>query len=424
MKKVFCLMLCALLVLSFLTAASADMDKKKVVIWSWGVSQLAPVTEAYFAAHPDLDWELEEVYVSADDYLMKLQQAYATGGDMPDILLANMPMRGIEFSMDIWDDLEGEPYNFSRDLILDYEVSVTTDVNDRLVALDSCQNPAFIAYKRDLAREYLGTDDRAELEAMFTTYDDYITVGTQVYEKSGGTVTLFPSLQDFGFMMQQQKNDVSIVNENNEIDLKEMMHPILEMLEKARDNHVCDTLNQWSPQWYAAFGQKTSIFFPIASWGIIFMIEPNDPEGIGNWGALMPVGGGYSLGGTAYGIYKGSEMKEEAWDYIHWCMATVEGAQSMKEVYYFTTLKEAYEDPAYTEGTLPHFGDIQINKFMMEEVASQIKAPALTMYDRIVQDAFTMVMQMMTSDPSLDANNAYDYMVEDLQMKIFDVIVK
>lgn len=41
-----------------------------------------------FASHPDADWEFEEVVVASEDYLTKLQQGYASGGDMPDLLMA------------------------------------------------------------------------------------------------------------------------------------------------------------------------------------------------------------------------------------------------------------------------------------------------------------------------------------------------
>ena len=67
---------------------AADGEKKKVTLWTWATGQFDAVQEAYFASHPDADWEFEEVVVASEDYLTKLQQGYASGGDMPDLLMA------------------------------------------------------------------------------------------------------------------------------------------------------------------------------------------------------------------------------------------------------------------------------------------------------------------------------------------------
>ncbi|MDE6963618.1 MAG: hypothetical protein K2P30_08335, partial [Lachnospiraceae bacterium] len=160
--------------------------KKKVVFWSWASGQFDAAHEAYREAHPDMDWELEEVVVAAEDYLTKLQQGYASGGDMPDILMGEMGWRGSAFALDIWENLETEPYNFDRSILMDSVIGGIVNSQDQVIGVENALNPAFMMYKKDLAREYLGTDDRAELEAMFKTYDDYAKVGAEVYEKSGG----------------------------------------------------------------------------------------------------------------------------------------------------------------------------------------------------------------------------------------------
>ena len=80
---------------------TASGDKKKIVLWTWATGQFDAVRDAYFEAHPDADWELEEVVVASEDYLTKLQQGYASGGDMPDLLMAEMGWRGSAFALDI-----------------------------------------------------------------------------------------------------------------------------------------------------------------------------------------------------------------------------------------------------------------------------------------------------------------------------------
>ena len=90
------------------TQNSNSGERKKLVLWTWAPGQFNKVQEAFLASHPDADWQFEEVVVSVEDYLTKLQQGYASGGDMPESLREEMGWRGSEFDLDIWEKLEEE----------------------------------------------------------------------------------------------------------------------------------------------------------------------------------------------------------------------------------------------------------------------------------------------------------------------------
>lgn len=404
-----------------------DSGDKKVVLWTWASGQFDLVQERYFETHPDADWEFEEVVVPAEDYLTKLQQGYASGGDMPDLLMAEMGWRASAFSLDIWENLEAEPYNFDRSVLLDNVIGQITNDQDQVIGVENAVNPAFIMYKRDLAKEYLGTDDQKELEAMFQTYDDYITVGKEVYEKSGGTVHLFPGLQDVANMMYQQKRDQNNVGDDGNLNVLGKVTPIFETLEKMRDNNVCGNLTMNSTEWNNAYAGSEAILFPGASWSVTYTVEAYDPEGsaAGNWGMFTPAEGGFSWGGTCYGIYKNSDMKEEAWDFISWALLSEEGAEAMKEGSgFFLPVKSLYEDPEYTSGTRQSFGEQEINKFMMEEIAPNIADASLSIYDSLVADSVNMVAEMMGADASLNADQAVEEFRTDLGAKVPDLEIE
>ena len=404
---------------------AADSEKKKVIRWTWSAGQFDELEKAYFENHPDADWEFEEVVVASEDYLTKLQQGYASGGDMPDMLVAEMGWRGSAFALDIWENLEAEPYNFDRSVLLDSVVSSITNADDQVIGVENALNPAFMMYKRDLAKEYLGTDDKEELEKMFQTYDDYAEWGEKVYEASGGTVTLFPGSQDVSNMMMQQQRNINNVDADGNVNVTGKVQKVFETVKKLNDSHACGQLAQNSTEWSNAFANGSVIFFPGASWSVTYWVEPYDPEGIGNWGMFTPAGGGFGWGGSCYGIYKNSDVKEEVWDFISWSLLTKEGAKYMKEASgFFLPLKALYEDPEYTKGTRPNFGDQEINTFMMEEIAPNIPEASLSVYDNLVSDSVNMVVQMMAADESMTAETAMDEFMMDLQAKIPDVTIK
>ncbi len=404
---------------------SATGDKKKVVFWSWASGQLDATYKAYCEAHPDMDWELEEVVVAAEDYLTKLQQGYASGGDMPDILMGEMGWRGSAFALDIWENLEEAPYNFDRSIVMDSVIGGMVNSQDQVIGIENALNPAFMMYKKDLAREYLGTDDRMELEAMFKTYDDYAKVGAQVYEKSGGKVTLFPGLQDISNMMMMQQRNVNNVDADGNVNVSGKVQRVFETVEVMRSAKACGNLAQYSTEWSNAFADGACILFPGASWSVTYWVEPYDPEGIDNWGMFTPAEGGFGWGGTCMGIYKDSKMKGEAWDFISWLLLSEEGAKTMKEdTGFFLPVKSLYDDPEYTKGTRPNFGSQEINAFMMEEISPNIPEASLSIYDNLVSDSVNMVVQMMGADESMTAEDAMTEFMTDLQSKIPDVTVK
>lgn len=406
-------------------AEEADSGKRKIVLWTWATGQFDAVYDAYYETHPDTDWEIEEVVVASEDYLTKLQQGYASGGDMPDLLMAEMTWRGSAFALDIWENLEAEPYNLDRSILMDSVISSITNDQDQIIGVENALNPAFMMYKKDMAREYLGTDDRAELESMFQSYDDYVEWGEKVYEQSGGTVTLFPGLQDISNMMIQQVRNINNVDEDGNVNVTDKVDDIFATMETLRDVNACGNLAQYSTEWSNAFADDSCILFPGASWSVTYWVEPYDPEGIDNWGMFTPADGGFGWGGTCYGIYKDSDMKDEAWDFISWCLLTEEGAQAMKEGSgFFLPLKSLYDDPEYTKGTRANFGSQEINAFMMEEIAPNIPEASLSVYDKLVLDSVTMVAQMMAADSSMTAEDAMDEFLIDLQAKIPDVTIK
>lgn len=405
--------------------APASTSKKVITQWSWATSQFEQIKQAYLDSHPDANVEIEEVMVAADDYLTKLQQGYASGGDMPDILLGEIAWRKSSFQLGIWENLEAAPYNFDRSVAFDYVIGCTTNNDGQVVGIENAQNPAFMSFKKDLARQYLGTDDVKKLEAMFQSYDDYAKIGQEVYEASGGKVTLFAGLQDVSTMMIMQQRDKSNLNAAGELEVTPKVNGIIDTLEKLRAANACGNLTQWSTEWNAAYGASNNILFPSASWSITFQIEPNDPEGNDNWGMFTPAGGGYGWGGTCHGVCTTSNVKQETWDFIEWSLLTKEGAQISKDsASFFLPVKSLYEDPAYTEGTRPLFGEQQIYKFMMEDIASTIPSASLTVYDKIVMDSMDMIAQLMTADNSVTAEAAKQQFVEDLAAKVPDVPVK
>jgi multiple sugar transport system substrate-binding protein len=74
-----------------------------IILWTWDAGHLPGSEEGYNAAHPNKPVKYEFVIINAQDYMPKLQQSYASGGDLPDVISAEMSYRASLFAMDIWE---------------------------------------------------------------------------------------------------------------------------------------------------------------------------------------------------------------------------------------------------------------------------------------------------------------------------------
>lgn len=55
-----------------------------------------------------------------------------------------------------------------------------------------------------------------------------------------------------------------------------------------------------------------------ADWPRDYILEPNAPEGAGNWGFMNPPGGAVDDGGSGFSIPKQCAHIKEAWDVLSW----------------------------------------------------------------------------------------------------------
>jgi multiple sugar transport system substrate-binding protein len=330
---------------------SAAKDAPVLFTWTWDAGKGNATLDAYNAAHPDKQLKSDSIAISAADYLPKLQQTYASGGRLPDMLSAEMTQRGALYAMDIWERLDVPPYNLDTSIFLDSVIDGMKNSKGEVIAFENALNPAGMAFKRDVARQYLGTDDPDQLSAMFKDYDAYSTFGAKVHQESGGKVTLFIGLRDITEMMFRQLRNISNVDSNGNINVSGKIRNIFTVLKNVQTNHGAGNIVSGSPAWNAAIGQKSFILFPCASWAPKYQIVPNDPNGKGNWGIFTPANGPYGSGGTSIGMSKTTRFKKEVYDYLFWTYTSKPAAEALKKSQdMFLPVKSLYSDQNYATG--------------------------------------------------------------------------
>ena len=405
------------------TAAEDDGEAKVIKIWGW---------ETYDQQKEEFDRfeeltgiKVEMTMVESQDMPVRIQTALASGADMPDIVWVEMGVRGKMLALDCWEVLTDAPYNMDTSLIFDSMVPLATNEKGEFVGLDDGPSMAGLAYKRDLAKEYFGTDDPAELEKIFTDWNVFIEKGKEVKEKSGGSVYMLPSLNDAMTMLKGQSNIPFA--EGDVLQLDESLGGSFDILIQMKDSGIVDTIEMNSPSYYASIAEKNHIFLPCAYWGPRWVIDMNDPENKNSWGLMVPPEGGYGYGGTCWSIPKTAKNKEEAWELLSWLYLTKEGGEIRRDAYNYTVpLKELYDGEFYSAEN-PHFAGQDTLKYFTSVIAPSVTASRqVYKYDSEISDAISLaVTTLNAAEPGqMTAEDLVKIVEDDVLSKVLTLSTK
>ena len=390
-------------------------EKTQITLWGWEDAAFAEAITRFNKEYPNI----EVIYtpVGSSEYVQKLQTALTTGTPLPDVACLEIDSRGKLFELDCWENLENGEYDFDRNEIVDYLIPLMTNPDGEIVCIDWQLCPSGIAYKRDLAKEYFGTDDPDELEALLPDWDAFIKEGVRVKEETDGAIKMFAGLGDINRIVFNQVTE-PIVQDGN-IYMDDSFGRLFDIQAQMRDAGIVGNLEIWSPAWASSFADDTHIFYPCSTWVPYFFIEANDPEGSGNWGLMTAPGGGYSWGGTAFAITEQSENKQAAWTFIKWMLLSEAGIQFNDEVTgYPTPLKAKYEDPAYISATDEFFGGQNLKEKFFKDLMVDMEVRPLSPYDVAFWDIVGLETINLNSDPNLTAEGALEQAKQEIRNKI------
>jgi multiple sugar transport system substrate-binding protein len=376
---------------------------EKLLFWYWDNTSFRAAYDEFLKTHPGMDAEFVDVH--SGDYAQKFMTNYAAGAEIPDVGCIEVGVRQQLLDVDgAWEVLTKAPYNYNPNL--QYEATWPLMQNHRgeFLAVDFVLMGSGLAYKRGMAREYLGTDDPARLEGMLKTWDDAARLGAQVYEKSGGKKYLFSTIGDLTHIIKNQQNEV-IVNRDGLIN-EEAIRRIFTALIKLKADHAFD-IALGGMEFNASYAMDDHIMYACAPWKPRYEIKPNDPNrGPPGWGVMRAPEGTYNSGGLAFAISSKSKHKERAWEFIKWFTLEEEGAKFYAEsAGEIMNLKSFSDNPASYAGQEDSYFNGQNVKQLFVQLSKEMKLPYLTKYDSAASTAI---------GNSVNALTLKDYRVEEL----------
>ena len=387
--------------------------------WGWDSNYYQPVIDAYMESHPNV--KIEATATEWGDMLTKAQQALASGSELPTIIPMDITLIGNWKKMGVTENLLD--YGLDTSKYNPALIEAATDENGKVIGLFENVCPAGIAYKRDLAKEYFGTDDPDELAEMFSSYEAYVEKGKEVAEKSNGEVFMFHSGQSVAEWLYFASDIANVTDDT--INMTDKMTDVMGKLVELRDAGAVDSYQNGTAEANATYADDKHIFYPCPDWALTYYIESNDPEGSGNWGLIKaPVG--YSHGGTAMGISSSAteEQKEAAYDFITWAISSEEGAAVAKDkAGYITQDTTIATDEFCKRSDEEFFGGQDISSLYYKDIASSISIATPSVFDNDIVSVRNDVAQQLMNDKEMTVDDAVKAAVEELGQLVTDETV-
>ncbi len=192
-----------------------------------------------------------------------------------------------------------------------YTKDIVTDSNGDLEGVSWQATPGLFAYRRDIAKEVLGTDDPTEVQAQLADWDKFNEVAKKM--KDAG----YFMLSGYDDAYRTFSNNVSHawVNSNYEIVVDENLMNWVDQTKEYTDKGYNNGTSLWDTQWNADQSAAGKVFgFFYSTWGINFTLAGNAGDELQGQYAVCEGPQAYYWGGTWVCAADGTDNEETVAD--------------------------------------------------------------------------------------------------------------
>lgn len=360
-------------------AAPAPAAGKTVLnVWSF-TNEIMTMAVAFEKTHPDVDVVYTMIPMTNGEYQTKLMATLGTD-QVPDVVALEAAFVKSYVESDFLADLgdmmkyaeENQTYKFVTDV-------GTSDGVTKAYAYQA--TPGALFYRRSLAKEYFGTDDPTEMQAILSDMDKYTAAAAVVKEKSGGNTYMVASNGDFMNLFYANRENPWVVDGVLTVD--PMVDKMVETVKTFRDNGYEARATQWQEGWFAgmndslkdAEGNPKKVFsYFLPTWGLPYVLAPNATSAdkstttVGDWAVItgpLP----YQWGGTWLGVMKETANMDLAKEFVRFCTLDQENLTNWATGVYTNEYLKAI-DPQVPDDQYQAAGDFVSSQVVVDKITA------------------------------------------------------
>jgi multiple sugar transport system substrate-binding protein len=362
------------------TEAPASAEKTVLNVWSF-TNEINTMAIAFEATHPDVDVVYTMIPMTNGEYQTKLKAAIGTT-DTPDVIALESAFVKEYVEADFLADLSSLLPDAEAAKTYPFVTDVGTDAASGVIKAYAYQaTPGAVFYRRSLAKEYFGTDDPAEIQALMADLDKFTEMAAVIKEKSGGNTYMVASNGDFQNPFYSNRASKWVVDDKLVID--PMVEKYVETAKLFRDNGYDAQAKQWQEGWFAgmndslvdANGNPKKVFsYFLPTWGLPYVLAPNSKSADGandtggDWAAVsgpLP----YQWGGTWLGAMAESPNLELATEFVRFCTLDEENLTNWATGVYTNEYLKAI-DPNVSDDQQQAAGDFVSSQVVVEKITA------------------------------------------------------
>jgi hypothetical protein len=240
-----------------------------IIVWSFTDElKSSKFIDAFNKVYPNIKVTLVVSTTDNNEYQTKLATAMSANAGAPDVFLSEDTFVKEEINSPYADNLSAAPYNAEslvKGNMATYAVALGRDSSNELKALTWQATAGGIFYRRSLAKQYFGTDDPDKISTMMNSFDNIISMGQTLNQKSGGKVKMLSTYKDLFVIANGSKASPWVVNDKLTID--PTLTSFIDTAKKVRDAGADANADSWSAPWSASMTNDTVFAYVLPTWG-------------------------------------------------------------------------------------------------------------------------------------------------------------
>lgn len=305
------------------SAVSPEEMSGKIVVWSF-TDEVGGMIEYFNQVYPNIEVEYVVIPNQDEVYLNKINTTLRSRSEVPDVFTGERAWFRQIVESGFWEPLSEAPYN-AEALVKDmvpYVPELARDANGDITALSWQATPGALFYRRDIAKDVLGTDDPAEVSKWTSDINKFYELGQKIKDYYGGEKFLLAGYTDMSEFIFNRRTEPYV--KNNVLTIPSSLVEYMQLAKDMRTNKIEAGAGTWSPPWFSSMADGSVFAYILPTWGLHYVMKPNaEPEAYeagnneyaGNWGLAVPPAP-YSWGGTWIGINRFSKHKDLAWQFV------------------------------------------------------------------------------------------------------------
>lgn len=376
-----------------------------VTIWHWDTDSILKCLEDFNRDYPNIK---VEVVGAPGDYVDSVRTSVAGGLELPDMVMMDTTWRGELMEWGIFEDLSREPYCLDTSIFLDYIVPTLYNSQNELITVPWDVGICGLAYNKEAAKKWLGTDKREEIEEMLPTWDAFIQKAREMHEASDGAAYMTASAVPLMTILSNQDKRPLAADGKLQTD---RIREKIDLMVRLRDAGAYDALKDQSPGYLASINSTNYIFWHCAPWVVPYTLSAYAEDVENSFGMIIPPEGPSISGGAGVAIVKKGKSAYQrmlAYKFLEWFLCSEKGAWSQRTNNdFYIHVKSVYEDPAYVAYESRLFGEQDLGKIWFDEMVGELMLRPTTEVDRFIYQSDCHVAQVLSENPEMTSEEAW-----------------